>query len=149
MMYLNTLSPKNRFHKQSKRVGRGIGSGFGKTAGRGHKGQKSRSGGKVRRGFEGGQMPLYRRIPKFGFVSLRKLLTKEVRLADLEKLSINNTIIDLKLLKNSGIIKKNVRYVKIMLSKTVVITRPLIIRNLFVSKGVRNIIEASGGKIEN
>jgi len=148
-MYLNTLCPNNKAYKKSKRVGRGIGSGFGKTAGRGHKGQKSRSGGKIRRGFEGGQMPLYRRIPKFGFISLKKKLTQEVRLIDLEKVSINNVVIDLKLLKNLGIIKKNIKYVKIMSSKSAIINRPLIIRNLFVSKGVRNIIETSGGKIEN
>lgn len=145
-MYLNTLSPKIKAHKKSKRVGRGIGSGLGKTAGRGHKGQKSRSGSKIRRGFEGGQMPLYRRIPKFGFVSLKKGKKAEVRLMDLEKLSGYN-IIDLKLLKNLGIVKKNVKYVKIMSSRTVM-TNSLIIRNLSISKGARSIIEASGGKIE-
>ncbi|AAO27154.1 50S ribosomal protein L15 [Buchnera aphidicola str. Bp (Baizongia pistaciae)] len=144
-MYLNTLSPNSKSHKKSKRVGRGIGSGFGKTSGRGHKGQKSRSGCKIRRGFEGGQMPLYRRIPKFGFVSLKKEKVAEVRLEDLKNFS--NCIINLQFLKKTGLIKKNIKYVKIISSGSI-ITNILIIRNLFVSKSVRNIIESSGGKIE-
>lgn len=84
-MRLNTLSPAEGSKKAGKRLGRGIGSGLGKTGGRGHKGQKSRSGGGVRRGFEGGQMPLYRRLPKFGFTSRKAAITAEVRLSDLAK----------------------------------------------------------------
>ncbi|XBC39997.1 MAG: 50S ribosomal protein L15 [Buchnera aphidicola (Chaetogeoica yunlongensis)] len=146
-MYLNTLSPKVKSFKKFKRVGRGIGSGFGKTSGRGHKGQKSRSGSKLKRGFEGGQTPLYRRVPKFGFVSLKKLKTAELRLSDLKKIT-EYKIIDLNLLKNLGIIKKNIKYVKIISSK-ISIANALIIRNLSVSKGAKIIIEAVGGKIED
>ncbi|ADP66885.1 50S ribosomal protein L15 [Buchnera aphidicola str. TLW03 (Acyrthosiphon pisum)] len=103
-MRLNTLSPANGARHSRKRLGRGIGSGFGKTSGRGHKGQKSRSGSSIRRGFEGGQMPLYRRLPKFGFNSRKKNITTEVRLSDLSNLSTN--IIDLNVLKQENIIKK-------------------------------------------
>jgi large subunit ribosomal protein L15 len=143
-MYLNTLSPANRAHRNRKRLGRGIGSGLGKTAGRGHKGQKSRSGSSIRRGFEGGQMPLYRRLPKFGFNSRKKNITAEVRLSDLSNLSTN--IIDLDILKKSKLLKKNVKYAKIILSGK--LQESLIIRGLFVTKGARTAIENSGGKVE-
>ncbi|WP_422667391.1 50S ribosomal protein L15 [Buchnera aphidicola] len=143
-MHLNTLSPALGAYKNRKRVGRGIGSGFGKTAGRGHKGQKSRSGSSIRRGFEGGQMPLYRRLPKFGFHSHKKNITTEVRLSDISNLSTN--IIDLCILKKNNIIKKKVKYVKIIFSEK--ITVPLIIRGLRVTKGARIAIENFGGKIE-
>ncbi|QCI21212.1 50S ribosomal protein L15 [Buchnera aphidicola (Hyperomyzus lactucae)] len=143
-MYLNTLSPANGAHKNRKRLGRGIGSGLGKTAGRGHKGQKSRSGSSIRRGFEGGQMPLYRRLPKFGFNSRKKNITAEVRLSDLSNLSTN--IIDLDILKKSNLLNKNVKYVKIILSGK--LQKSLIIRGLFVTKGARTAIENSGGKVE-
>ena len=96
-MRLNTLSPAEGSKKAGKRLGRGIGSGLGKTGGRGHKGQKSRSGGGVRRGFEGGQMPLYRRLPKFGFTSRKAAITAEVRLSDLAK--VEGGVVDLNTLK--------------------------------------------------
>ncbi|WP_343152606.1 50S ribosomal protein L15 [Buchnera aphidicola] len=143
-MRLNTLSPKFGSRKNKKRLGRGIGSGFGKTAGRGHKGQKSRSGSSIRRGFEGGQMPLYRRLPKFGFTSQKKLLMKEVRLSDIEYLS--NNIIDLNLLKNQKIIKKNIKYVKIISSGT--LNSALKIKGLRVTKGALSMIKSSGGQVE-
>ncbi|QCI22933.1 50S ribosomal protein L15 [Buchnera aphidicola] len=143
-MYLNTLSPANGAHQNRKRLGRGIGSGFGKTAGRGHKGQKSRSGSSIRRGFEGGQMPLYRRLPKFGFNSRKKNITTEVRLSDLSNLSTN--IIDLEILKKENIVKKNIKHAKIILTGKLNVS--LIIRGLLVTKGARSEIENSGGKIE-
>ncbi|QCO71045.1 50S ribosomal protein L15 [Buchnera aphidicola] len=143
-MYLNTLSPANGARQNRKRLGRGIGSGFGKTAGRGHKGQKSRSGSSIRRGFEGGQMPLYRRLPKFGFNSRKKNITTEVRLSDLSNLSTN--IIDLKILKKENIVKKNIKHAKIIFTGKLNV--PLIIRGLLVTKGARSEIENSGGKIE-
>lgn len=143
-MYLNTLSPARGARKNRKRLGRGIGSGFGKTSGRGHKGQKSRSGSSIRRGFEGGQMPLYRRLPKFGFNSRKQSVTAEVRLSDISNLSSN--IIDLEILKKENIIQKNIKYAKIILSgKT---NNALIIRGILVTKGARSEIENSGGKIE-
>ncbi|CUR53569.1 50S ribosomal protein L15 [Serratia symbiotica] len=143
-MYLNTLSPANGAKHNKKRIGRGIGSGLGKTCGRGHKGQKSRSGSKIRRGFEGGQMPLYRRIPKFGFISRKSKLKAEVRLSELS--IIKNNIIDLNVLKFSNIINTNIKYVKIILSGK--ITNSVIIRGLHVTKGARSAIEAVNGKIE-
>ncbi|WP_295164128.1 50S ribosomal protein L15 [uncultured Buchnera sp.] len=143
-MRLNTLSPALGARKNHKRLGRGIGCGFGKTAGRGHKGQKSRSGGHVNRGFEGGQMPLYRRLPKFGFNSRKKNITTEVRLSDISNLSTN--IIDLKVLKKENIINKNIKYVKIILSGKLEV--PLTLHGLRVTRGARLAIENYGGKIE-
>ncbi|ALD15429.1 50S ribosomal protein L15 [Buchnera aphidicola (Aphis glycines)] len=143
-MYLNSLSPSCGSKKNSKRLGRGIGSGYGKTAGRGHKGQKSRSGGSINRGFEGGQMPLYRRLPKFGFKSRKANVTTEVRLSQISKLPDN--IIDLKVLKKENIVNKNVRHVKIILSGK--LKGPVTLRNLRVTKGARIEIENYGGKIE-
>ncbi|CAL4325206.1 50S ribosomal protein L15 [Buchnera aphidicola] len=143
-MYLNTLSPAFGSRVNRKRVGRGIGSGCGKTAGRGHKGQKSRSGSSIRRGFEGGQMPLYRRLPKFGFNSRKKNITTEVRLSDLSCFSKN--IIDLDFLKKKNIINKNIQRVKIILSGTISV--PLFMKGLRVTKGARIVIENFGGKIE-
>ncbi|QCI21782.1 50S ribosomal protein L15 [Buchnera aphidicola (Hyadaphis tataricae)] len=143
-MYLNTLAPAYGSVTNRKRLGRGIGSGFGKTAGRGHKGQKSRSGSSVRRGFEGGQMPLYRRLPKFGFNSRKKKITAEVRLTSLSNLSTN--IVDLNLLKKENIINKNIKYAKIIFKGKV--TSSLIIRGLSITKGARTVIEHYGGKIE-
>ncbi|XBC44289.1 MAG: 50S ribosomal protein L15 [Buchnera aphidicola (Schlechtendalia peitan)] len=144
-MYLNDISPATGSRKLCKRKGRGIGSGFGKTAGRGHKGQKSRSGGTINRGFEGGQTPLYRRIPKYGFVSFNKRKIVEIRSSALSKFS--NKVINLKLLQKYNLISKNVKYVKIILSG--IITVPLTICGLSLTKGARSIIEGSGGTIRS
>ncbi|MGL5187356.1 MAG: 50S ribosomal protein L15, partial [Plesiomonas shigelloides] len=132
-MRLNTLSPAEGAKQSAKRVGRGIGSGLGKTGGRGHKGQKSRSGGGVRRGFEGGQMPLYRRLPKFGFTSLKAAVTAEVRLSELAK--VEGDQIDLNALKAANIITKDMEFAKIVLSGDV--TRAVTVRGLRVTKGAR------------
>lgn len=143
-MRLNTLSPAEGSKHASKRPGRGIGSGLGKTGGRGHKGQKSRSGGGVRRGFEGGQMPLYRRLPKFGFTSRKSMVTTEVRLSDLAHLE--GEVVDLNALKAANIVGIQTEFAKIMLSGEV--KRAVTVRGLRVSKGARAAIEAAGGKIE-
>lgn len=143
-MRLNTLSPANGSKHASKRLCRGIGSGLGKTGGRGHKGQKSRSGGGVRRGFEGGQMPLYRRLPKFGFTSRKSMITEEVCLSDLAH--IDGEIVDLNVLKAANIVDIQTEFAKIILSGEV--KRTLTVRGLRVSKGARAAIEAAGGKIE-
>ena len=105
-MHLNTLSPAAGSKTAPKRVGRGIGSGLGKTGGRGHKGQKSRSGGKVRVGFEGGQMPMQRRLPKFGFTSRKSLVSAEVNLFEIAK--VEGDVVDLNALQAAGLVKKNV-----------------------------------------
>ncbi|MDU6061077.1 MAG: 50S ribosomal protein L15 [Enterobacter sp.] len=123
---------------------RGIGSGLGKTGGRGHKGQNSRSGGGVRRGFEGGQMPLYRRLPKFGFTSRKSFVTAEVRLSDLAK--VEGGIVDLSTLKAANIIGVQIEFAKVILSGEV--SAPVTVRGLRVTKGARAAIEAAGGKIE-
>ncbi|XBC38109.1 MAG: 50S ribosomal protein L15 [Buchnera aphidicola (Floraphis choui)] len=143
-MYLNSIAPANGSRKKCKRKGRGIGSGLGKTAGRGHKGQKSRSGGKVNKGFEGGQTPLHRRIPKYGFISMKMKEKTEIRLSELSKFS--NKIVDLKLLKKHNLVNNNVKFVKIILFGN--ITIPLTIRGLHITKGARNMIESSGGTIQ-
>ncbi|GAA0792042.1 MULTISPECIES: 50S ribosomal protein L15 [Pseudomonadati] len=143
-MRLNTLSPAAGSKSAPKRVGRGIGSGLGKTAGRGHKGQKSRSGGGPRVGFEGGQMPLKIRLPKFGFTSRKALVSAEVRLLELAK--VNGDVIDLNALKDANVITRNIQFAKIVLSGT--IERPVTVKGLKVTKGARAAIEAAGGKIE-
>lgn len=143
-MHLNTLSPAPGSHKTKKRCGRGIGSGIGKTGGRGHKGQKSRSGGSVRPGFEGGQMPLKQRLPKFGFTSRKSLVRAEVRLHELNL--VKGDVVDIHALKDAGLITRNVISVKIMLSGE--ITRKITVRGLGVTKGARAAIEAAGGNIE-
>lgn len=143
-MYLNTLSPAEGSKKAPKRVGRGIGSGLGKTAGRGHKGQKSRSGGKVRRGFEGGQMPLYRRLPKFGFVSHKAFSVAEVRLNELAK--VNGDIISLDTLKAANVIGSKILQAKVILSGT--IDKAVTIKGLKVTKGALEAIRAAGGAVE-
>ncbi|MFI4819103.1 MAG: 50S ribosomal protein L15 [Enterobacterales bacterium] len=143
-MNLNNLSPSKGSKKKSKRVGRGIGSGFGKTCGRGHKGQKSRSGKYLKRCFEGGQMPLYRRIPKFGFTSIKSIYNIEVKLSDL--LHIKNNLININVLKNKKIIKNNIKFVKIINSGK--INRPIIIHGIRVSKGAKKVIKSNGGKIK-
>lgn len=143
-MRLNTICVYKNSKNLRKRVGRGIGSGFGKTCGRGHKGQKSRSGGKVRIGFEGGQTPLYRRLPKFGFISRKAQFTKEIKLSDLS--NISERIIDLQILKKCNIVKKKIKFVKIVMPGE--IKYPIIIRKLKVSGGVYNIIKSIGGNVE-
>jgi large subunit ribosomal protein L15 len=143
-MHLNTLSPAPGSHKAKKRCGRGIGSGIGKTGGRGHKGQKSRSGGSVRPGFEGGQMPLKQRLPKFGFTSRKSLVRAEVRLHELNQ--VTGDVVDIHALKDAGLITRNIVAVKVMLSGE--ITRPITLRGIAVTKGAQAAIEAAGGKIE-
>jgi large subunit ribosomal protein L15 len=142
-MQLNTLSPAPGSTKARKRVGRGIGSGLGKTSGSGHKGQKARSGGRVRPGFEGGQLPLQRRLPKFGFSSRVSRGTAEVRTSELN--AIKADVIDVAALKEANIISKGIKRVKVMLSGDV--TKAVTVSGLRVSKGARQAIEAAGGKI--
>ena len=142
-MQLNTIKPAAGAKHPRRRVGRGIGSGLGKTAGRGHKGQKSRSGGFHKVGFEGGQMPLQRRLPKRGFNSLARGLTAEVRLSDLQKMQLVD--IDLKALIDAGVVPEATEAVKVILSGK--IERKLSLSGLRVSKGARAAIEAAGGSI--
>ncbi|RMG36558.1 MAG: 50S ribosomal protein L15 [Gammaproteobacteria bacterium] len=144
-MRLNTLKPAAGSKPGRKRVGRGIGSGLGKTAGRGHKGQKSRSGGKVQIGFEGGQMPLQRRLPKVGFRSRLAKVTAEVRLNELGK--VEGDVADLDALKQADVLPSNVMRAKVILSGE--LSRPVTVRGLRVTKGARAAIEAAGGKVED
>lgn len=143
-MYLNALRPSPGSKKQGKRVGRGIGSGLGKTCGRGHKGQKSRAGGYHKVGFEGGQMPLQRRLPKFGFRSRASRYDDEIRLFELN--GIDADTIDLETLRSKGLIRHDVKKVKIIASGT--LTSAVTIKGLSVTKGAREQIEAAGGKVE-
>ena len=142
-MELNKLSPASGSTKTKKRVGRGVASGWGKTCGSGHKGQKSRSGGKVKPGFEGGQMPLQMRLPKYGFTSRIGQVTSEVRTSELNKVEGGN--ISIETLKKSGVITSGTKRVKIMLSGKV--EKKLTIQGLPVSKGAREAIEKAGGEI--
>ena len=144
-MRLNELSPGKGAKTARKRVGRGIGSGLGKTGGRGHKGQKSRSGGKVAPGFEGGQMPLQRRLPKFGFTSRQAQYTAEVRLNELTK--VEGDIADLAALKAADIIGDKIKRARVILSGE--IKQAVTIKGLKVTKGAQAAIEAAGGKIED
>jgi len=143
-MRLNTLSPADGSTHASKRVGRGIGSGLGKTCGRGHKGQKSRSGGSSKPGFEGGQMPLQRRLPKFGFTSRKAAFVAEVRLSELA--SMNVDVIDLAALQAADVINDRMKDAKIILSGE--LTRAVTVKGLRVTKGAAASIVAAGGKIE-
>lgn len=143
-MQLNTLSPGSGRSKSKKRVGRGIGSGLGKTCGLGHKGLKSRSGGKVKPGFEGGQMPMQKRLPKFGFSSRISRISAEVRTSELNK--IESGVIDLAALKAADLVGENIKRVKVFLSGD--LTKALVIKGLAVTKGAKVAIEAAGGKIE-
>ena len=142
-MQLNTIKPAEGATHAKKRVGRGIGSGLGKTCGRGHKGQKSRAGGFHKVGFEGGQMPLQRRLPKRGFVSLTKGDTAEVMLYALEKLA--GDTVDLLTLKQAGMVPSRALAAKIVLSGA--ITKAVTVQGVAVTKGARAAIEAAGGKI--
>jgi large subunit ribosomal protein L15 len=142
-MQLNRIQPAPGAKHAKRRVGRGIGSGLGKTAGRGHKGQKSRTGGFHKVGFEGGQMPLQRRLPKRGFISLTRNDTAQVRLSDLQKMPVDD--IDLLALKQAGVVHANALNVKVILSGE--ITRAVKLQGLQASKGARTAIEAAGGSI--
>ena len=143
-MRLNDVSPGAGAKRARKRRGRGAASGLGKTGGRGHKGQKSRAGGGVRRGFEGGQMPLQRRLPKFGFTSRKSLLRADLRVVSLDKLA--DVHVSLESLRASGLIGRSVRCVKIF--GTGRLKRGYEVRGVPVTKGARASIEASGGRIE-
>ena len=144
-MRLNTLKPAAGAKKARKRLGRGGGSGLGKTAGRGHKGQKSRAGGYHKVGFEGGQMPLQRRLPKFGFRSVTQRFNDEVRLHELNGLEANP--IDLLALVAAGLVRQHTLRVKVILSGT--IDKAVTIKGLGVTKGARAAIEAAGGQVED
>jgi large subunit ribosomal protein L15 len=143
-MRLNTLSPAAGSKKAPKRVGRGIGSGLGKTAGRGHKGLKSRSGGSVKPGFEGGQMPIQRRLPKFGFTSRKAAYRAEIRLDELAKVTAD--VIDLVALEQANIISRDIKEAKVILSGE--LTKAVTVKGLKVTKGAKAAIEAAGGKVE-
>ena len=142
-MRMNTIKPAAGSNKARKRVGRGIGSGLGKTAGRGNKGQKSRSGGFHKVGFEGGQMPLQRRLPKRGFISLTRNDTAEVRLSDLAKLPIAE--IDLLALKAAGVVPAIAKQAKVI--KTGKLEKAVKLSGLLATKGARAAIEAAGGSV--
>lgn len=142
-MKLNSIKPAEGAKHPKRRVGRGIGSGLGKTAGRGHKGQKSRTGGFHKVGFEGGQMPLQRRLPKRGFVSLTAADTAHVRTSELVK--VEAEVIDLLALKAANVIAPGARSVKVYLSGDV--TRAVTVQGLLLSKGARAAVEAAGGKV--
>jgi len=142
-MQLNTIKPAEGSTHAKRRVGRGIGSGLGKTAGRGHKGQKSRSGGFHKVGFEGGQMPLQRRLPKRGFTPLGGHLSAEIRLSDLQKLPVDD--IDVQALKQAGVIGQPVRYVKVILSGE--LSRKVALKGISATAGAKAAIEAAGGSV--
>jgi len=144
-MRLNTLSPAPGSKRASKRVGRGIGSGFGKTCGRGHKGLKARSGGSVAPGFEGGQQPLQRRLPKFGFSSRQARYVAEIRLNELA--SLDAELIDLDALKNANLVRRDAKVAKVILSGE--LNKAVTIQGLKVTKGARKAITEAGGKVED
>ena len=144
MMQLNTLQPAEGSKSARHRVGRGVGSGWGKTAGRGHKGQKSRAGGFHKVGFEGGQMPLHRRLPKRGFTSLTRRFCEEVRLNELQGLAADE--IDLNVLKAANIVSPRAMAARVILSGE--ISRKVVVRGLCVTKGAKAAIEAAGGSVE-
>ncbi|MBO1530036.1 50S ribosomal protein L15 [Psychrobacter sp. F1192] len=141
---LNELSPGVGAKKTAHRRGRGIGSGLGKTGGRGMKGQKSRSGSSIRSGFEGGQMPLYRRLPKFGFTSKMALTTAEVRLSELNK--VEGDVVSVDTLKAANVIRHDMKRARIILSGDV--TKAYTFKGVKVTKGAKQAIEAAGGSIE-
>lgn len=144
-MFLNTLSPAPGRTRNKKRVGRGIGSGWGKTCGLGHKGLKARSGGKVAPGFEGGQMPLRKRLPKFGFTSRVGMVTGEVRLAELNK--VEGDVVTLDTLKAADLVGQQIQSVKVFASGE--ITKAVKVSGVRVTKGARAAIEAAGGSVED
>jgi large subunit ribosomal protein L15 len=144
-MRLNTLKPAAGSKQDRKRVGRGIGCGLGKTAGRGHKGQKERAGGFHKVGFEGGQMPLQRRLPKIGFTSRKSRTTDEVRLHELAM--VDAGVIDLEALQRANIVSRNITQVKVIAAGT--IDKAVTLKGIRVSRGARAAIEAAGGSIED
>ena len=141
-MLLNTIKPAFGSKRPRKRLGRGVGSGLGKTAGRGHKGQHARAGGSHKPGFEGGQMPLQRRLPKFGFVSRKAMVTAEVRLSELNNVQGE---IDLFSLREANVINASIEFVKVFASGE--IKKPVTLRGIRVTKGAKAAIEAAGGKV--
>ena len=143
-MFLNTLSPAEGAKSSAKRVGRGIGSGLGKTGGRGHKGLKSRSGGSVRPGFEGGQMPLQKRLGKFGFNSRSAQYVAEIRLHELTL--VEGDVVDLEALKKADVIGEKIQRARVILSGE--IKSAVTVKGLKVTKGAKAAIEAAGGKVE-
>lgn len=143
-MRLNTLSPAPGRIKPAKRVGRGIGSGLGKTCGRGHKGLKSRSGGSVKPGFEGGQMPLQIRLPKYGFTSRIGRVSAQVRLSELNL--VEGSLVDLETLKQADVVGSIIKRAKIFLSGE--LTKAVTVKGLAVTKGAKAAIEAAGGTVE-
>lgn len=143
-MFLNSVQPSIGSANKPRRVGRGIGSGLGKTSGRGHKGQKSRSGGFHKVGFEGGQMPLQRRLPKRGFKSLLQKQTAELRLASLNSLMVDE--VDLLVLKKSGLVSENIVNVKVILHGE--LSRPMVLKGIRTTKKAEAAILAVGGRIE-
>lgn len=143
-MQLNDIKSAQGARKNRKRVGRGIGSGLGKTAGRGHKGQRSRSGGYHKVGFEGGQMPLQRRIPKFGFTTQKSRITAEIRLGDLNKITAD--VVDLAVLKAANLINASVQFVKVFASGE--LKKAVTLRGIKVTKGAAEAVRAAGGKVE-
>jgi large subunit ribosomal protein L15 len=142
-MELNNIQPADGAKHYKRRVGRGIGSGLGKTAGRGHKGQKSRSGGFHKVGFEGGQMPLQRRLPKRGFKSLATPYKAEIRLSDLENLPVSE--VDILALKQAGLVGELARVVRVILAGK--ITKKVALKGLIATKGAKAAIEAVGGSV--
>ena len=142
-MELNTIKPAEGSKRQRRRVGRGIGSGLGKTAGRGHKGQKSRAGGYHKVGFEGGQMPLQRRLPKRGFKSASLKYNAEITLTDLERLGAGE--VDLLALKQAGLVGQLAKVVKVI--KTGELTRAVVLKGIGATAGAKAIIEAAGGSV--
>jgi large subunit ribosomal protein L15 len=144
-MRLNTLKPAAGSRPDKKRLGRGIGSGLGKTGGRGHKGQKSRAGGFHKVGFEGGQMPLQRRLPKVGFRSRKGMVTGEVRLDELAKVS--GDVVDMEALYQADVLPRTVKRAKIILSGQV--QKAVTVKGVGVTKGARAALEAAGGKVED
>lgn len=143
-MKLNSLAPGAGSKTAKKRLGRGIGSGLGKTGGKGHKGQKARAGGGIMPGFEGGQMPLQRRLPKFGFTSRKALESAQVRLSELN--AIDGDVVSLESLKAAGLVRKDKKFVRIMASGAV--GKAFTVRGVVVTAGARAAIEAAGGKVE-
>ncbi|MDD3529019.1 MAG: 50S ribosomal protein L15 [Gallionellaceae bacterium] len=143
-MQLNTIQPAAGSKHAGKRVGRGIGSGLGKTCGRGHKGQKSRAGGFHKVGFEGGQMPMHRRLPKRGFISLSRAFKAEVRLGDIAKLPVDT--VDLLVLEQAGLVTQLVKNVRVILAGS--IDKPVKLVGIVATKGAKAAIEAAGGSVE-